>query len=88
MRDAAFKPSDEKNPTRAEAVLVDVKTAFRELQADRDRADYDVSWNILATDVTNAITLAGRLRQMADNRTIRAQDVARHCLLSVFGANR
>lgn len=55
MLDAAF---NEKNPTPAEVKLVDIKTAFPQLQADRHRADYDVSWNIVAIDVTNAITLA------------------------------
>jgi hypothetical protein len=86
MRDAAFTPTDEKNPTPTEAALVDVKAAFRELQADRHRADYDLSWNIVATDVTNAITLAED--SFAKWRAIRVEDVARHYLLSMFGANR
>jgi len=86
MRDAAFTPTDLKNPTPTEAALVDVKTAFRQLQADRHRADYDLSWNIVATDVTNAITLADDA--FAKWRSIRAEDIARHYLLSMFGANR
>ena len=86
MRDAAFTPSDEKNPTPTEAALVDVKTAFRQLQADRHRADYDLSWNIVATDVTDAITLAEDA--FVKWRAIRAEEVARHYLLSMFGANR
>jgi hypothetical protein len=57
MRDAAFTPKDEKNPTPVETALVDVRTAFRQLQADRHRADYDLSWNIVASDVTNACSL-------------------------------
>jgi hypothetical protein len=85
MRDAAFTPSDEKNPTPTETALADVKTLFRQLQADRHRADYDVWWNIVATDVTNAITLAEDA--FVKWRTIRAEDVARNCLLSMFGAN-
>lgn len=86
MRDAAFKPSNEKNPTATEANLIDIKTAFRQLQEDRHRADYDVSWNIVATDVQNAITLAEDT--FAKWRLIRAEDIARHYLLSMFGANR
>jgi len=86
MRDAVFTPGNEKNPTQVEAALVDVKTAFRQLQADRHRADYDLAWNIVATDVENAITLAEDT--FAKWRSIRAEDVARHYLLSMFGANR
>lgn len=58
MRAAAFTPSNESNPTPAEAKLMDVKTAFRQLQEDHHKADYDLSWSIVATDVANAITLA------------------------------
>jgi hypothetical protein len=49
MRDAAFTPKDEKNPTPVETALMDAKTAFRQLQADRHRADYDLAWNIRRT---------------------------------------
>ena len=62
------------------------KTAFRQLQADRQRADYDLAWNIVATDVENAITLAEDT--FAKWRSIRAEDAARYYLLSMFGANR
>jgi hypothetical protein len=86
MRDAAFTPKDEKNPTPVEAALVDVKTAFRQLQADRHRADYDLAWNIVPTDVHDAITLAEDT--FAKWRSIRGEDIARHHLLSMFGANR
>ena len=86
MRDAAFAPSDLKNPTPAEAALVDVKTSFRQLQADRHRADYDLSWIIVPTDVTNAITLAEDA--FAKWRSVRAEDIGRNYLLSMFGANR
>jgi hypothetical protein len=40
---AAFTP-DLKGPTPTETAFVDVKTAFRQLQADRHKADYDLSW--------------------------------------------
>lgn len=33
-------------------------TVFGQLQKDRHRADYDLGWNIVGTDVTDAITLA------------------------------
>ena len=86
MRDAAFAPVDKTNPTLTEAALVDVKTAFGQLQADRHRADYDLSWNIVATDVANAVSLAEDT--FAKWRSIRTEDGARHYLLSMFGANR
>jgi uncharacterized protein (UPF0332 family) len=86
MRDAPFTPQDEKNPTPVEAALVEVKTAFRQLQAHRHRADYDLAWNIVPTDVEDAITLAEDT--FAKWRSIRNDDIARHHLLSMFGANR
>lgn len=86
MRDAAFTPKDEKNPTPVEAALVDVKRAFRQLQADRHRADYDLSWNIVPTDVQDAITRAEDT--FAKWRSIRGHEIAGHHLLSMFGANR
>jgi len=86
MRDAAFTPKDEKNPTPIETALMDVKTAFRQLQADRHRADYDLAWNIVPTDVEDAITLAEDT--FGKWRSIRDDDMARHHLLSMFGANR
>lgn len=86
MRDAAFTPTDLNNPTPAEAALVHVKTAFRQLQADRHRADYDLSWNIAATDVANALTLAEDA--FAKWRSFRTEAIARDYLLSMFGANR
>jgi len=86
MRDAAFTPVNEKNPTSSEASLVNIKTAFRQLQADRHRADYDLSWNIVGTDVENAINLAEDT--FAQWGSIRAEDIARNYLLSMFGANR
>lgn len=86
MREAAFTPKDEKNPTPTEASLVAIRTAFRQLQADRHRADYDLSWDIVATDVTNAIALAEHT--FARWRSIHGEDLAQHHLLSMFGASR
>ena len=86
MRDAAFTPKDKKNPTPVETALIDVKTAFGQLQGDRHRADYDLGWNIIQTDVVDAITLAEDT--FVKWRSIRNEDVARHHLLSMFGAKR
>jgi NOL1/NOP2/fmu family ribosome biogenesis protein len=86
MRDAAFTPKDKKNPTSVEIDLIDVIRAFGQLQKDRHRADYDLGWNIVGTDVTDAITLAEDTFNKW--RAIRGQEVARHHLLSMFGANR
>lgn len=86
MRDAAFEPQDRKNPTPAETAIEAVKTAFRELQAGRHRADYDLSWNIVSTDVAGALTLAADA--LAQWRTVRNEETARQYLLSMFGASR
>jgi hypothetical protein len=86
MRDAPFTPRDKKNPTPVEIELVNIITAFGQLQKDRHRADYDLGWNIVETDVADAITLAEDT--FAKWRSIRSEDVARHHLLSMFGANR
>jgi hypothetical protein len=86
MRDAAFTPTDRVNPTPTEAALVDIKTAFRQLQEDRHRADYDLAWNVVWTDVDDAITLAEDT--FTKWRSIRDEDMARNYLLSMFGANR
>jgi hypothetical protein len=58
MKDAPFRPRDKSHPTAVEVALLDVITAFGQLQGDRHRADYDVGWNIVQTDVNDAITLA------------------------------
>ena len=84
MRDAAFTPKDKNNPTGVEKTLIDVKTAFGQLQGDRHRADYDLGWNLVETDVEDAITLAEDM--FVKWRSIRHEDVARHHLLSMFGA--
>ena len=86
MREAPFRPKDEKNPTPVEAALVEVKTAFQQLQAHRHRADYDLAWNIVPTDVRDAVELAERT--FVKWRSIRDDDLARQHLLSMFGANR
>ena len=86
MRDAAFTPAKEKNPTASEVALISVKVAFRQLQADRHRSDYDLGWMIVETDVHDAITLAQDT--FVKWRSIRTEDVARNYLLSMFGATR
>jgi len=58
MRNAAFTLRDKKNPTRVELALIDVKTAFGQLQRDRHRADYDLGWNPVRTGVAQAIAFA------------------------------
>ena len=86
MRDAPFAAKDKKSPTPVEDALIDVKKGFGQLQADRHRADYDLAWNIVGTDVAGAIELAERT--FLKWRFIRSEDVARQHLLSMFGANR
>lgn len=86
MRDAAFKPKDKRNPTPVETTLTDVITAFGQLQEDRHRADYDPGWNLVETDVDNAITLAAET--FVKWRSINGETEARNHLLSMFGAKR
>jgi len=86
MRDAPFTPKDKKNPSLVEIDLTEVIQAFGQLQKDRHRADYDLGWNIVETDVTDAISLAADT--FAKWRAIRGEDIARHHLLSMFGAKR
>jgi hypothetical protein len=86
MRNAPFEPVDKRNPTAVEFELMNVITAFGQLQADRHRANYDLGWNIVDTDVEVAITLAVDTFQKW--RAIRSEDLARHHLLSMFGASR
>ncbi|MFN7924245.1 MAG: hypothetical protein U0Q16_29355 [Bryobacteraceae bacterium] len=86
MRDAGLEPADRTRPTQTEAAIESVRTAFRQLQADRHRADYDLSWNIVSTDVADAIALAEDA--FSKWRSVKTENVARHYLLSMFGANR
>jgi hypothetical protein len=86
MRDASFTPKDKRNPTHAETQVVDVITAFGQLQGDRHRADYDMGWKPVGTDVADAITLAETA--FAKWRAVRGETVARDHLLSMFGAKR
>jgi hypothetical protein len=79
-----FTPRDKKNPTSVEQELHDVVTAFAQLQKDRERADYDGGWRFVETDVRNAIRLA--VDVFAKWRKIKDEDIARHLLLSMFGA--
>ena len=84
MRDAPFRPMDKGSPTPVETALMDVITAFGQRQGDRHRADYDLGWSVVGTDVTDAITLAEET--FVKWRSIRREDIARHHLLSMFGA--
>lgn len=86
MREASFEPKDKKNPSIVETALLDVITGFEELQTGRHRADYDLGWKIVATDVRDAISRASDV--FIKWRAIRGEDIARHHLLSMFGARR
>jgi hypothetical protein len=79
-----FTPKDKRNPTPVEQALQDVITAFSQLQKDRERADYDGGWRLVETDVRDAIRLAEDL--FAKWGKIKDEDIARHHLLSMFGA--
>jgi uncharacterized protein (UPF0332 family) len=82
MRDASFKSKDKDSPTSVEVALTDVITWFGQLQGDRHRADYDVGWNIVRTDVNAAITQAEAIFEKW--RSIRDEEVSRNYLLSMF----
>jgi hypothetical protein len=86
MGKAGFSPKDEKNLTQVEAGLMSIIQNFRYLQKDRHRADYDLGWEIADTHVAVAITRAEETFEIW--RRIRGEDIARHHLLSMFGANR
>jgi hypothetical protein len=79
-----FTPTNKKNPTPIEQTLQDVIIAFSQLQKDRERADYDAGWRRVETDVRNAIRLAEDV--FAKWGKIKDEDIARHHLLSMFGA--
>ncbi len=79
-----FTPKDRKNSTSVEQALLDVIGAFSQLQKDRERADYDGGWRLVETDVRNAIGLAEDV--FAKWGKIKDEDIARHHLLSMFGA--
>jgi hypothetical protein len=84
MRNAAYAPKDKKNPTPGEQELLDVALAFQQLQKDRQRADYDGGWRLVETDVRDSIRLAEDV--FTKWRKIKGDDIARHHLLSMFGA--
>ena len=86
MRDASFAPKDKRTPTPVETQVMDMITAFGQLQGDRHRADYDTGWKLVGTDVANAITLAETT--FSKWHAVRGEDVAREHLLSMFGAKR
>ena len=86
MREAGFAPNDVKNPNQVESVILELRKAFGQLQADRHRADYDIGWTVVATHAARAIAVAeGAFLKW---RSIRTDELARHYLLSMFGANR
>jgi len=84
MRNTAYIPRDKKNPTAVEQKLLDVITAFEQLQKNRQRADYDGGWRLVETDVRDSIRLAEDV--FVTWRNIKGEDIARHHLLSMFGA--
>lgn len=84
MRNAAFTPKEKKNPAAVEQELLDVITAFGQLQKDRQRADYDSGWRLVETDVRDSIRLAEDV--FIKWRKIKDEDIARHHLLSMFNA--
>jgi len=79
-----FTPKDKRNPTPLEQSLQDVVRGFSQLQKDREKAGYDSGWRLVETDVSNAIRLAEDM--FAKWRIIKGEDIARHHLLSMFGA--
>ena len=83
---ASFTAKDKKNPTHLEKELIEVTTSFEQLQKDRERADYDSGWSLVETDVRNSVTLAEEVFEKW--RRIEGEDLARHHLLSMFGAKR
>ncbi len=86
MRDASFAPKDKQSPTPVETKVMDIIAAFGQLQGDRHRADYDMGWKLVGTDVANAITLAETT--FSNWHAVRGEDLAQHHLLSMFGAKR
>jgi hypothetical protein len=86
MRDAPFAPKEKGNPTPTEKALTEVVTAFGQLQGDRHRADYDLGWTLVETDVDNAMTLAAKT--FGTWRAIRNEREARNHLLSTFCSKR
>jgi uncharacterized protein (UPF0332 family) len=80
----AFPDNQKKNPTAVEKELFNVGTAFKQLQKDRHRADYDGGWRLVETDVRDSIRLAEDV--INKWRKIKDDDIARHHLLSMFGA--
>ena len=79
-----WRVKDKSKSTPVESKLIDVVNAFSQLQEDRLRADYDLDWNLTATDVEKSIFLADQIFQ--NWPVICQEDVARHHLLTMFGA--
>jgi len=80
-----YVPEKPNNPTRLEQELIHVARAFGQLRKDRHRADYDSGWKLVETDVRISI---GRAEDVFAKWKIRGEDIARHHLLSMFGAER
>jgi len=81
-----YKTKEKNNPTPLENELIDVITGFAQLQNDRQRADYDLGWGLVETDVRDSMRLAENV--FVKWRSIRDEHIARHHLLSMFGASR
>ena len=80
----AYVTKDKKTPVEQE--LLDVIATFEQLQKDRERADYDGGWKLVETDARDSIRLAENV--FVKWRKIKGENIARHHLLSMFGAKR
>ena len=58
MRDTRVKFGHPHKPTTVEIALKEIVSALGQLQKDRHRADYDAGWQVVDTDVAQAITSA------------------------------
>jgi len=86
MSGAIFNFRDKNNPTATETELRKLIGKFTQLQKDRYEADYDVARKWSRYDVEN--TLASATEVFITWRGIRKETVARHHLLSMFGARQ
>jgi uncharacterized protein (UPF0332 family) len=82
MKNAAYQKKGD--PTPLEKDLIDVAKSFAQIQQDRHRADYDSGWKLVETDVRDSVTLAEEV--FVKWRRIKGEAIARHHLLSMFGA--
>jgi uncharacterized protein (UPF0332 family) len=86
MSGAIFNFRDKNNPTPTETELRKLIGQFTQLQKDRYEADYDIARKWSRYDVEN--TLASATEVFITWRGIRKETVARHHLLSMFGARQ